>query len=184
MPAPNDLIVCGLHVRSIPFRFRCHPKREPWNRSGRLSPPPPIPCVALRRSQRFPRTSRSGQSLRATRRFRFSSFLPPVCDLRCRFPSHTTAPGVPVLDNNGLRYCIGNSAKLALVLPQLLFGPLEVLNIRIRSVPSDDNALLITPRFAPEQEPTIFPMVAPQACFELPRLTRSEECPPLLHRLL
>ena len=91
---------------------------------------------------------------------------------------------VRVLDNNGLRYCIGNSAKLALVLPQLLFGPLEVLNIRIRSVPSDDNALLITPRFAPEQEPTIFPMVAPQACFELPRLTRSEECPPLLHRLL
>src|SRR6266849_6854991 len=77
MLAPTDLIVCGLHVRSIPYRFRFLPKREPWNRSGRLSPPAPRPCVAVQRSQRFPRTSRSDQSLRATRRFRFSSFFCP-----------------------------------------------------------------------------------------------------------
>jgi hypothetical protein len=88
------------------------------------------------------------------------------------------------LDNNGLRYGIGNPAKLALVLPQPLFRPLQVLNIRIRSVPSDDIASLVTQRLTPEQEPTICSIVAPQACFDLTWLTRSEEYPPPVHRLL
>ncbi len=88
------------------------------------------------------------------------------------------------LDNNGLRYRIGNATKPTFVLPQLFFGRFEILNIGIRSVPPDDIASGVTPRLTPEQEPTILPIVAPQACFELTRFTRSEECPPLLHRLL
>ena len=41
------------------------------------------------------------------------------------------------MNNNALRYGIHNSAKLAPVFPQLLFCPLEVFDIRIRSVPPD-----------------------------------------------
>src|SRR5207244_7415404 len=71
---------------------------------------------------------------------------------------------VRALDNNGLRYSIGNAAKLALVLPQLLLRPLEILNIGIRAVPSDDIALLVAKRLAAEKEPTIFSVVATQTC--------------------
>src|SRR5258707_15696232 len=91
---------------------------------------------------------------------------------------------VRALDNNGLRYCIGNAAKLALILPQFFFRPLEVLNVCVRSVPSDAFAALVTQRLTPEQEPTIFSVVAPQTRFELTRLARSQERPPLLQRLL
>jgi len=61
-------------------------------------------------------------------------------------------------------------AEFAFVLPQLLFCPLEVLNIRIRCVPSDDLAELVTQRFNTEQEPAIFTVVPPQAVFDLTRL--------------
>ena len=74
------------------------------------------------------------------------------------------------LDDNGVGYRIGNPAEFAFVLPQLLFCPLEVLNISIRSVPSDDVAELVTQRFNTEQEPAIFPVVPPQAVFDLTRL--------------
>src|ERR1700687_4978294 len=85
---------------------------------------------------------------------------------------------VRALDNNGLRYCIGNAAKLVLVLPQLLLRPLEILNIVIRSVPSDDIPSLVTQWLAAEKEPTIFSVVAPQTRFELTRLARSPDSPP------
>ncbi len=74
------------------------------------------------------------------------------------------------LDDNGVGYRIGNSADFAFVLPQLLFCPLEVLNISIRSVPSDDVAELVAQRFNTEQEPAIFTVVPPQAVFDLTRL--------------
>src|SRR6266850_606902 len=74
------------------------------------------------------------------------------------------------LDDDGVGYRIRNSADFAFVLPQLLFCPLEVLNISIRSVPSDDVAELVTQRFNTEQEPAILPVVPPQAVFELTRL--------------
>src|SRR6266849_10582501 len=74
------------------------------------------------------------------------------------------------LDDNGVGYRIGNPAEYALVLPQLLFCQLEVLNISIRSVPSDDVAELDTQRFHTEQEPAIFTVVPPQAVFDLTRL--------------
>src|SRR2546428_11660269 len=73
------------------------------------------------------------------------------------------------LDDNGEGYRIGNSAEFAFVLPQLLFCPLEVLNISIRSVPSDDAAELVTQRFNTEQEPAIFTVVPPQAGLGLVR---------------
>src|SRR5258707_13692621 len=74
------------------------------------------------------------------------------------------------LDDNGLGYRIGNPAEFAFVLPQLLLCPLEVLNISIRSVPSDDVAELVTQRFNTEQEPVIFPVVPPQAEFGFTRV--------------
>src|SRR2546428_8832461 len=89
------------------------------------------------------------------------------------------------LDDNGVGYRIGNSADFAFVLPQqLLFYPLEVLNISIRSVPSDDVAELVTQRFNTEQEPAIFSVAPPQAAFDLTRLPRGPEGPKRVHHLL
>src|SRR5467141_3524851 len=77
---------------------------------------------------------------------------------------------VRLLDDNGVGYRICNPAEFAFFLPQRFFCPLEILNISIRSVPSDDVAELVTQRFNTEQEPAIFTVVPPQAVFELTRL--------------
>src|SRR5882724_8418549 len=82
---------------------------------------------------------------------------------------------VRLLDDNGVGYRIGNPAEFAFILPQRVFRPLEVLNISIRSVPSDDVAELVTQQFNTEQKPTIFPVVPPQAVFDLTRLPRGPE---------
>jgi hypothetical protein len=51
---------------------------------------------------------------------------------------------VRTLDNNGLRYRIRISAKLALVLPQLFFRTLTVFNVREASIPVNDFAAFVT----------------------------------------
>src|SRR5437660_12573524 len=67
------------------------------------------------------------------------------------------------LDDNGVGYRIGNSAEFAFVLQQLLFCPLEVLNISIRSVLSDYAADLVTQRLNTNQRPAIVTDDTPQA---------------------
>src|SRR6266851_5051040 len=74
---------------------------------------------------------------------------------------------VRALDNNGLRYCIGNPAKLALVLPQLLFRTLTIFYVRTASIPANDSAALVTMGNGADEEPPIFPVETSQARFDL-----------------
>lgn len=55
---------------------------------------------------------------------------------------------VRALDDSGLRYGIGNPAKLAFVLPQLLFRTLPVVNVSHQDVPAGDTRIRIAERFA------------------------------------
>ena len=47
---------------------------------------------------------------------------------------------------------------------QKRFGPLEILDVRIRSIPSDDLALLVMHWRSPRYEPAIFSIETAQAC--------------------
>src|SRR5216684_2744208 len=82
---------------------------------------------------------------------------------------------VRALDNDGLWYGIGNPAKLALVLPQLLFRPFTIFNVGTAAIPFDDFACLVAKGNRADEEPSIFAIETPQACFEFARLTRSQE---------
>ena len=69
---------------------------------------------------------------------------------------------VRVLDNNGLRYCIGNPANLALVLPQLLFRTLTIFYVRTASIPANDFAALVAMGNRADEEPSIFAIETPE----------------------
>src|ERR1700682_5269655 len=79
---------------------------------------------------------------------------------------------VRALDNNGLRYGIGNPAKLALVLPQFLFRTFAVFNVGAAAVPVDDFACLVAKGSRADQEPSIFPIETPQTRFYITRRPR------------
>src|ERR1700731_573475 len=85
---------------------------------------------------------------------------------------------VRTLDNNGLRYRIGNPAKLALVLAQLFFRTLTIFYVRTASIPANDFAVLVANGNGANQEPPIFPVETSQARFDLDlsRLARSPDC--------
>src|SRR6266478_6383796 len=82
---------------------------------------------------------------------------------------------VRVLDNNGLRYCIGNAAKLALILPQFLFRTFAVFNVGAAAIPVDDLACLVAKGNRADEKPSIFPIETPQTRFHLTRRTRSHD---------
>src|SRR6266851_4405926 len=92
---------------------------------------------------------------------------------------------VRALDNDGLRYSIGNAAKLVLVLPQLLFRTLAIFYVRTASIPANNSATLVTMGNGADEEPPIFPVETSQARFDLDlsRLARSPDCPPLVQYL-
>src|ERR1700722_467129 len=83
---------------------------------------------------------------------------------------------VRTLDNNSLRYCIGNAAKLALVLPQLLFRTFAVFNVGAATIPVDDLACLVAKGNRADEKPSIFPIETPQTRFHLTRRPRSHDC--------
>src|ERR1700737_1233525 len=85
---------------------------------------------------------------------------------------------VRILDNDGLRYRIGNSAKLVLVLPQLFFRTLTIFYVRTASIPANDFAALVASGNGANEEPPIFPVETAQARFDLDlsRLARSPAC--------
>ena len=85
-------------------------------------------------------------------------------------------------DDDRLRNGVGDSAKLFLVLPQRDLSPLQVIDVGVRSIPSDDVAQLVTQRLESEQEPPILPVVASHTGFDLTRLPRRLEGGPRLHQ--
>src|ERR1700738_2811404 len=78
-------------------------------------------------------------------------------------------------DNNGLRYSIGNAAKLALVLPQFLFRTFAVFNVGTAAIPFDDFACLVAKGSRADQEPAIFAIETSQTRFHLARLPGSHD---------
>src|SRR5216683_993841 len=92
---------------------------------------------------------------------------------------------VRALDNNGLRYSIGNAAKLVLVLQQLLFRTLTIFNVRTASIPANDFATLVANGNGANEKPPIFPVETSQARFDLDlsRLARSCDGLPLVQYL-
>ena len=85
-------------------------------------------------------------------------------------------------DDDRLRNGVGDSAKLFLVLPQRDLSPLQVIDVGVRSIPSDDVAQFVTQRLESEQEPPILPVVASHTGFDLTRLPRRLEGGPRLHQ--
>src|SRR3984893_8282196 len=80
-----------------------------------------------------------------------------------------------ILDDNCLRYGIGNAPKLALVLPQFLFRAFAVFNVGTATKPVDDFAFLVAKGSRADQEPSVFPIETPQTRFHLTRLPRSHD---------
>ena len=68
---------------------------------------------------------------------------------------------VRVLDDDGLRNRVGDSAKLAFIFSQLFFRPLKGLDIGIRPVPIHDRACHVPQWLILEQEPSILPIETP-----------------------
>src|ERR1700757_2455062 len=63
-----------------------------------------------------------------------------------------------ILNHNGLRDYVGNSAKLAFIFAQLLFRLLENFNVSACSVPSNGRSGFIAERLDANQKPSIDPI--------------------------
>ncbi len=77
--------------------------------------------------------------------------------------------------DDGLRDGIGDPPKLLFVSPELIFSPLQIVDIRVRTVPLDHVAELIALRLDADDEPAVFAVEAPQTHFDLARLPRGED---------
>src|ERR1700752_1371863 len=75
-----------------------------------------------------------------------------------------------ILNHNGLRDYVGNSAKLAFIFTQLLFRLLENFNVSACSVPSNGRPGFIAERLDANQEPSLVPIPPGKAGLDLPRV--------------
>src|ERR1700730_16523905 len=89
------------------------------------------------------------------------------------------------VENNGLSDCMGNSAKLALVLPQLLFRTLAIFYVRTASIPANYFAVLVANGHGAHEEPPIFSEEWSRARWSCDpgRRARRRDCPPLVQYL-
>jgi len=73
-----------------------------------------------------------------------------------------------------LRNSVRDSAKLLFILAEPDLSPFQVIDIGVRTVPFDDIAEPIAKRIDSKQEPAIFSIMAPNACFEFTWLPRNQ----------
>src|ERR1700675_4581597 len=66
---------------------------------------------------------------------------------------------------------------------QLFIGSLEVVNISVRSIPSDDLSLVASQWHGAKQEPAILRIEASHSCFRFSWFFRSEKALPRVHQL-
>src|SRR4030095_8844970 len=71
-----------------------------------------------------------------------------------------------VLDDNGLRYRIRNPAEFALLLKQFRLRSFSIFDVGIASKPPDDIAFFVELRNDTYEEPSVFPVISPDASFE------------------
>src|ERR1700751_5774662 len=87
---------------------------------------------------------------------------------------------VRIHDDDGLWNSIGHAPKLFLILTELSFGALEVINVSIRSIPVDNVARFVAQRLSPKQEPSIHSVKSTQPTLDFTRLASGQESEPLI----
>src|SRR4029077_20751343 len=71
-----------------------------------------------------------------------------------------------VQDDNGLRYSIGNPAKLPLILEEFLLRLFSIFDVGIASKPPNDVAFSIELRNDTYEEPSVLTVISPDASFQ------------------
>src|SRR6266849_10544638 len=87
---------------------------------------------------------------------------------------------IRIQDDDGLRNSISHVPKLFLILTELSFSALQVLNVSIRSIPVDNVARLVAQWFSPKQEPSIYSVESTQPSLDFARLARGQKSEPLI----
>src|SRR6202035_3238627 len=89
-----------------------------------------------------------------------------------------------VQDDNGLRYSIGNPAKLPLLLKEFLLRPFSIFDVSIASKPPDDVAFSVELWNDTYQEPTVLSVISPDASFQFAWFGSIQQGPPFTNELI
>src|SRR3984893_6578318 len=89
-----------------------------------------------------------------------------------------------VQDDNGLRYSIGNPAKLPLLLKEFLLRPFSIFDVSIASKPPDDVAFSVELWNDTYQEPTVLSVISPDASFQFAWLGSIQQGSPFTNELI
>ena len=87
---------------------------------------------------------------------------------------------IRIQDEDGLRNRIGHASKLFLILTELNFSALKVLNVSIRSIPVDNVARFVAQWLSPKQKPAIHSVESTQPSLDFARLARGQKSEPLI----
>jgi len=87
---------------------------------------------------------------------------------------------VRIHDDDGLWNSVGHAPKLFLILTELSFGALEVINVSIRSIPVDNVARFVAQRLSPKQEPSIHSVKSTQPTLDFARLASGQISAPFI----
>src|SRR5216684_4164015 len=87
---------------------------------------------------------------------------------------------IRIQDDDGLRNSIGHASKLFLILTELSFSALQVLNVSIRSIPVENVARFVAQWLSPKQKPSIRSVESTQPAFDLTRLARRQKSAPFI----
>src|SRR6202035_6061226 len=89
-----------------------------------------------------------------------------------------------VQDDNGLRYSIGNPAKLPLLLKEFLLRPFSIFDVSIASKPPDDVAFSVELWNDTYQEPTVLSVISPDASFQFAWFGSIQQGSPFTNELI
>src|SRR6202049_2229436 len=89
-----------------------------------------------------------------------------------------------VQDDNGLRYSIGNPAKLPLLLKEFLLRPFSIFDVSIASKPPDDVAFSVELGNDAYEEPTVLSVISPDASFQFAWFGSIQQGPPFTNELI
>src|SRR6202035_447534 len=86
-----------------------------------------------------------------------------------------------VQDDNGLRYSIGNPAKLTLLLKEFLLRSFSIFDVGIASKPPDDVAFGVELRNDTYEEPSVFTVISADASFQFTWFAGIHHCEPFTY---
>src|ERR1700676_4403984 len=97
-----------------------------------------------------------------------------------RHPSCVNGFPIRIQDDDGLRNSIGHASKLFLILTELSFSALQVLNVSIRSIPVDNVARFVAQWLSPKQEPSIHSVESAKPTLDFARLASGKKSEPFI----